>query len=122
MHTYWLVDADESLKRRNFDNEETKCHNSRIEKPFSMNMLRNSPSLRHRILGSTTGGTPRSTPRESPHNSPSILLKNSFHRKRKIDKHLAKSVITSEKVKLLELSPRGVSFSLENGDVEGHPV
>ena len=116
MTTYWLLDADESLKRTRVSEEEKpKCHNAKIGSQFSMALLRNSPSLRAKLLNSGLSGTPRGTPKDSVNNSPSILH-CSTRRKKMIEYD---SVVTAERVQLLHSnsSPKAVHY--ENGDAPG---
>eukprot|EP00794_Sanderia_malayensis_P009190 gene9190-10164_t len=115
MTTYWLVDADENLKRtKHFEEHRPLCHNAKIGSQFSMAILRNSPSLRTKLLSSGMSNTPRGTPKESPNNSPSTLhSSNRKRRKREYD-----SVATNDRVQLLlSNSPMVVSFKQENGEV-----
>ncbi len=116
MITHWLIDADEGLKRNlHFEEGKPKCHNAKIGSQFSMALLRNSPSLRTKLLSSGINGTSRGgTPRGSPtSNSPSILnCKTKKRRRKELD-----SCATAESVQMLiSNSTRGVSFTKENGD------
>ncbi|XP_065065708.1 uncharacterized protein LOC135691687 [Rhopilema esculentum] len=110
--TYWLLDADESLKRtRGTEDDKPKCHNAKIGSQFSMALLRNSPSLRAKLLTSGLSGTPRGTPKDSVNNSPSIL--NCTTRKKK--KMEFDTVVTAERVQLLN-SSSPIGTNLENGE------
>ena len=94
--TYWLIDADETRKRRISEHEESmKCHNAKIGSQFSVSRLRQSPSFRRRVL-SRTGRVAPWSGESSP-----TLLKKSFIRRKNIRDQT-------------EQSQSGSSFSAEN--------
>lgn len=77
-----------------------------------MALLRNSPSLRAKLL---SGGTPRGTPKDSVNNSPSIVNCSSTRRKKKME---FDTVVTAERVQLLSsTSPKVGRY--ENGEKFG---
>ena len=88
------------------EDEKHKCHNAKIGSQFSMALLRNSPSLRAKLLSSGLSGTPRGTPKDSVNNSPSIVNCSSTRRKKRME---FDTVVTSERVQLLNCSsPKGM--------------
>jgi len=119
VNTFWLIDAEESLKRtRLVEDERHKCHNAKIGSQFSMALLRNSPSLRAKLLSSGLSGTPRGTPKDSVNNSPSILNCNSSRRKKKME---FDTIVTAERVQLLRSnSPKGLHY--ENGETVNEEI
>lgn len=100
------------------EHEKHKCHNAKIGSQFSMALLRNSPSLRAKILTSGLSGTPRGTPKDSVNNSPSIVNCSSTRRKKRMEYD---TVIAGERVQLISSSsPKGMRF--ENGEVYGEEL
>ena len=126
--TYWLVDADETKKRRISEHEKNlKCHNAKIGSQFSVSRLRqNSPSsLRHRLLARGGRVTPGSFD-GSMENSPTIL-KRSFIRRKKVGEQsgLSNSMtcLASEQMHLLTpeetpLKHSSLVVDMPNGDVK----
>ena len=83
-----------------------------------MALLRNSPSLRAKLLSSGLSGTPRGTPKDSVNNSPSIVNCSSTRRKKKME---FDTMVTAERVQLLNSnSPKGMHY--ENGETFGEEV